>query len=415
LRTSGKPRVLFLCQTLPFPPDGGVHLRTYNVMRLLSRHYDVTAICFFRKATRPTPDVVAASTEGLRRIGDVQAFPIPQEHSRIRALWDHARSVLRGTVYTRFVYDSIEFRDALRNELARKSFHLVHLDSMDLSRYLPELRGLPIVCTHHNIESDLLRRRARTEAGVRGRYLAFQGRLMAREEARWCNEVDLNITVSRADAARLKSIAPGARIRVVPNGVDCDFFTPDARDVDAHRVVFVGGYTWYPNRDAMEYMASEVMPILRRLEPSVRVTWVGRPPPDETSYTARAIDPVGFVDDVRPYVWEAGCFIAPLRVGGGTRLKILDAMAMGKAIVSTSVASEGIEVQDGRDVLIADTPRDFANAVHLVLRNPDLRNRLGRTARETAQRLYDWRVIGEDMNLAYRELIDARHPQLASV
>jgi len=167
-----RPRLLFLCQTLPFPPDGGVHIRSYNILRLLSQAFDVTALCFYRRATRPTPEHVNASIAGLKELADVDAFPIPQEHSRARLIWDHFRSVVIRVPYTRYVYESASFSKRLHSLLEREQFDLVHVDSLDLSMYLPALDGIPVVCTHHNIESDLLRRRARTESSpVMRRYL----------------------------------------------------------------------------------------------------------------------------------------------------------------------------------------------------------------------------------------------------
>jgi polysaccharide biosynthesis protein PslH len=150
--TQAKPKLLFLCQTLPFPPDGGAHLRSYNILRLLAQAFDVTALCFYRKATRPTANQVAEGLAGLGAISEVEAFPIPQEISRPRLIWDHLRSVMLGNPYTRYAYESAEFTKRLREMLAKRKFDIVHMDSLDLSVYLPLLEGIPVVCTHHNVE-----------------------------------------------------------------------------------------------------------------------------------------------------------------------------------------------------------------------------------------------------------------------
>jgi polysaccharide biosynthesis protein PslH len=394
-------KLLFLCQTLPFPPDGGVAIRSYNVLRLLARDYDVTALCFYRRAT--TPDL-GGSLAALRRIATtVHAFPIEQEHSRARLLWDHARSVATGRVYTTFAYESAAFRQALLDALARERFALVHMDSLDLAAYLPLLGALPVVCVHHNVESSLLRRRAAMEgSALRRRYLLLQARLMRREEKRWSPRVALNVAVSESDARELSALAPGAAVAVVPNGVDVTTFAPAPGEESG--IVFVGGMTWFPNADALEYFASEILPLIRSRDAYAAVTWVGRALPNAIErYAQKGVRLTGHVADIRGYVRDAACYVVPLRVGGGTRLKILDAWAMGKAVVSTSVGCEGLEAEDGRNILIRDTPAAFAAAVGMVLHDPEARAALERNARHTAETKYSWDVIGETMRKVYAE------------
>jgi polysaccharide biosynthesis protein PslH len=400
-------RVLFLCQNLPFPPDGGALIRSYHTLRLLAERADVTAVCFYRRASRPTDEAVRAGLEGLRALAGVEAFPIPQEHSRPRLVWDHLRSLLTGRAYTRFAYESRLVRERIRDLVARGGIDVVHVDSLDLVAYLPMLRSVPVVLAHHNVESQLLRRRAESESGLRRRYLRLQARLTRREEARWCGQVALNTAVSPGDAEELSRIAPGARVAVVPNGVDTEAFTPAAPG-PREGIVFVGGHTWFPNRDGMEYFAEEILPLIRASRPGVRVTWVGRA--DEATreaFAARGIDMTGYVDDIRPYVDRAACFIVPLRVGGGTRLKILDAWAMGKAVVSTSRGCEGLDVREGENMLVADEPATLARAVLTLIDDADLRARLEAGGRETAVRSYDWSAIGDGL---WKALADAGIP-----
>lgn len=405
---AARRRLLFLCQTLPYPADGGVHIRTYNIMRLLARDFDVTALCFYRKASRPSAAHVEASIRGLNRIAAVQAFPIPQDRSRVRLIWDHVRSVLSQRVYTRYVYDSSEFRGALSRELASTKYDVVHVDSLDLASYLPAVVDLPVICTHHNVESDLLRRRAAMEPFPLSAYLRFQSRLMETEERKGSAVVDLSVAVSRADSERLTQISGGAPVLVVPNGVDTEYFR--SRGGTREGIVFVGGYTWYPNRDALGYFAESILPLIRGHLPDVPVTWVGDAPDSiRQMYESRHnIRLTGFVDDVRPYIDAAACYVVPLRVGGGTRLKILDAWAMSSPVVSTSLGCEGLDAIDGENILIRDTPEAFAEAVVTVLRDTQLRSHLAAAARHTAERTYDWDVIGRGMLDHYRS-VAVRH------
>jgi len=402
-----RPRLLFLCQSLPYPPDGGVNIRTYHVLRLLAREFEIDALCFYRRSDRVNREAVEAGLGGLRPFARVEAFPIPQELHRGRLLWDHARSLATGRAYTLYAYDSAAFRARVRELLATRRYALAHVDSLDLATYLPMLEGLPVVCVHHNIESLLLDRRARSERSMwRRAYLTLQARLLARVERAWCRRVALNVVVSEADRRTLVRMVPGAPVGVVPNGVDVTAFRPESgRD---EGLVFVGGSNWFPNRDALEHFCHDVLPhIRRRCGEGVPVRWVGRCGGDDIQhYRDRyGVELTGYVNDVRAFVRDAACYVVPMRVGGGTRLKILDAWAMGKAVVSTAIGSEGLAVAEGVNILTRNRPEDFAEAVRTVLADKDLRTRLGRNARDTAERHYSWDVVGSGMLRAYRDLV----------
>jgi len=195
---------------------------------------------------------------------------------------------------------------------------------------------------------------------------------------------------------------------VVPNCVDVSAFRPAPGREEG--LVFVGGANWFPNSDALEYFCREILPhIRRRLGERVPVRWVGRcTDGDVAHYRDRyGVELTGYVDDVRPFVRDAACYIAPLRVGGGTRLKILDAWAMGKAVVSTSVGSEGLHVANRTNILTCDRPEEFAEGVMTVLTDKDLRTRLGQNARATAERYYSWEVISGPMLRAYEQVLQA--------
>lgn len=408
-----KPRLLFLGQNLPYPPDGGVHLRMYHVMRLLSRTFDLTALLFWRHSERPTTRDVEAGLAGLGALGRVEAFPIPQEHHPARLLWDHGRSLLAGRAYTRYAYQSRAFRERLETLLRTETFDLAHVDSIDLAAYVPMLGQIPTVLGHHAVESILLCRHASVQRSAwRRAYLLRQAKCVEDLERYWCSRVALNTTVSPLDSAGLRRLALGGRFTVVPNGVDTDAFQPAVgRD---EGLVFVGGSIGLPNRDGLDYFSADILPLMRAARPDLAVRWLGRcRPGDERAYRPHGIELTGYVTDPRPFIRDAACYIVPLRVGGGTRLKILDAWAMGKAVVSTSIGCEGLDARDGENILIRDTPRGFADAAQQVLADGALRQRLGRGGRETAERLYSWEVIGRDMLKEYESLIFQREPAYA--
>lgn len=228
-----RPQLLFLCQTLPYPPDSGLAIRSFNVLRLLAREFDVTALCFARRKGGAAPrHDLEQRLAVLRQLAEVEAFPVPQEHSRWRLAWDHLRSVGLNRVYTVFTFDSRAVADRVRQLLRTRRFDLIHLDSIALSGYLPLLGEAPVVCAHPDVASFLLRRRARAarDPGRRA-YLFHQAHLMEREERRWCPRFRCNIMVSDRDRMELQRIVPTARSEVVPNGVDIESFQPrDGRD-----------------------------------------------------------------------------------------------------------------------------------------------------------------------------------------
>jgi glycosyltransferase involved in cell wall biosynthesis len=407
-KSRARPRLLFVCQTLPFPPDRGVNIRSYNVLRLLAENFDVTALCFYRKKSLTSAAKVQESVTELKRFADVEAFPIPQEHSAVRFAYDHARSIIRGRAYTYYAYASAPFYARAKDLLEARAFDIVHVDSLDLSYYLPLFSGLPVACTHHNVESEVLKRRALLEPLHIARYLNHQAKLLLREEQYWCRRVDLNIVVSGEDENLLERNVPGCRVVVIPNGVDTAVFKPCTTRQSG--VVFVGSHDWFPNRDGMKYFATEVLPLLRStLQSDVQITWVGRASEDVKQAYANefGIEVTGYVPDVRPYLGRAACFIVPIRTGGGTRLKVLDAWAMGKAVVSTSVGCEGLAARDGENIFVRDDPGGFAEAVRTVLHNEEQRAALGAAGRRTAEQTYDWNIIGTAIKQAYLGILRA--------
>jgi glycosyltransferase involved in cell wall biosynthesis len=258
------------------------------------------------------------------------------------------------------------------------------------------------------VESALLRSRAAVDSSRwRGAYLRYQSGLMEALERRWCGRVALNVAVSAADGRELQRLVPSSRVVVVPNGVDIDEFRPGSED--GHGVAYIGGLNWFPNRDALEFYCEAILPRLRQQGVDVPARWIGQASVNEQElYRNRyGVELTGYLPDVRPIMREARCHIVPLRAGGGTRLKILNSWAMGKAVVSTSLGCEGLEAIDGRNILIRDDPHAFADAVVEVCRDDELRRRLETEGRRTAEASYSWTHIGTQMIDTYTGLTNA--------
>jgi glycosyltransferase involved in cell wall biosynthesis len=405
-----RPRLLFLAQCVPYPPHSGVATRTFNILKQLHAAYDIDLVAFYRVNHQPDRVARDAAWGALQRTGVFvsEPTPIPSEHSALRKIWDHLRSLISGRAYTYYEYQSRAFADRLRAVLRTRAPDLVHLDSLDLHRWLPDLPRVPTACTHHDIDSDLLRRRARrlSRAGLR-HYLLLQADRVERLERELCPRLALNVMMSEVDARKLRAIAPDAVTAVVPNGTDTEYFQPNGVESVAGRVAFVGPTYSHPNRDAVEFLLRDIWPRVRAADGSTSLRLIGRNAPvDRARYDAEpGVTTLGYLPDIRPPLAEARCCAVPIRIGGGTRLKILDAWAMGKAVVSTSIGCEGLDALDGVNILIRDTPHAFADAVLQVLNDATVRSRLERNARRTAAETYGWSVVGDRIRSAYDALL----------
>lgn len=414
-----RKRLLFLSQCLPFPPHSGVTNRTYHILRELQREFDVALVAFSRRNHQPDSASRVSAAAKLRLVvSDVrEAAVIGSEWSMALKLRNHLSSLLTGKPYIFYDYSHQGFGRALRGELSLAQPDLVHLDSMDLYRWLPSLPAVPIACTHHNVESELLRQRAdRIPRRATRAYLRHQANLVERIERRLCSRFDINVMTSEPDAERLRVLAPEARTSVVPNGVDIDYFRPTSpQELVPARVAFLGPTYMFPNRDAVDFFLADVWPLISRRYPESTFHLIGKNSVDEKLRfeSHPGVRCEGYVPDIRPGFAEAECSVVPLRVGGGTRLKILDAWSMGKAIVSTSIGCEGLETADGRNILIRDDAKGFADAVIQILNDAELRNRLGHEGRMTVEKHYAWPIVGRHLSSLYMELIEGE-PAVAS-
>jgi glycosyltransferase involved in cell wall biosynthesis len=238
-------------------------------------------------------------------------------------------------------------------------------------------------------------------------YSFVQWQRLRRYEAQVCRAADQVLAVSDVDAAMLQELVPGLDVTVVPNGVDTLTYRPEFTGLEPRMpekaLVFTGTMDFRPNVDAVLWFARQVLPRVRTEMPGVRFFVVGQRPHRrlDSLQSDPAITLTGWVRDPRPYIAQAAVYVAPLRIGGGTRLKLLEAMAMGKPVVATSLGAEGYPVTDGRELLLADTPEDFATTVLGLLRAPERRAQLGQAGRRFVEQQYDWRAIVPRLEAVY--------------
>lgn len=403
-------KLLWLSHLLPWPPKGGVLQRSYHLLRQAARHHDVHLLALNQPALLPGPEDVEAATRALSDVcASVEALPIPSQSSRARRIWTLAGSLLRRSPYDVAWLRSRDMAARARELAAHGGIDLVHADTLGLIGYTAPFRDTPVVLNHHNVESHMMARRADHERSTLGRaYLRREAEKLRALERRAAAAAATNLVVSELDRERLLGIVPSARVHVVDNGVDTEYFRPQRPPGEAAEgLVFAGGLSWYPNRDAMEFFLREIWPRLLEDHPQTRATIIGRNPFPELVEAARdpRLEVPGFVDDVRPYLESAAVYLCPIRTGGGTRLKILDALAMAKPLVATAFAVEGLGLVDGEHYLRADDAEQTVAQVRRLREDPALRAKLAEAGRRHVEERYAWDVVGEKLESAYREAL----------
>ena len=409
--SKGRAAIIALAQCLPFPPHSGVTNRIYHILTGLQKRFDIFLVPFLRRLNHPSPEAADAAHAVLSRelVWTADPIRIPGEWNSVRWTFNHLASALSPHPFIRYEYADSQFPRAIRSALGKCTPSLVHADSLDLYHWFQEIPGVPLAVTHHNIESDLLRIRAGVARTFLVReYIELQARRIEALERSWAPRVASNVMMSNIDAERLRLIAPGCRTFVVPNGVDIDYFKRvGTAPTKSNDIVFVGPTAIYPNRQAVDWFLEGSWSAVRRAVPSAVLNLVGATRPADVSryQGVPGVKVHGYVPDVRPYLQAAACSIVPIQVGGGTRLKILDAWSMGTPVVSTSLGCEGLETVDGENIVIRDDPGQFAEAVIAIVRDPARGGRSGSAGRETAEKLYGWDAITRRLADHYEELI----------
>ncbi|HEY1890286.1 MAG TPA: glycosyltransferase family 4 protein [Steroidobacteraceae bacterium] len=401
-------KVLWFSHLVPYPETGlGVLQRSYHLVRELARAHQVYLLAFVQRKiiAELLGDVDAGLQKAHEHLGQyctrVQFLPIPSDGSRLGMTWLAARSLVGAHPYTIRWLLSRKAQRVASDWNASIDFDVVHFDTLSLAPYRNIFTRGAKSLDHHNIESAMMLRRARIEKHPLKRvYFWQEGLRLQQYERRVCPQFDLNITCSHLDTERLIDLAPALNATEVPNGVDTDYFRPDGEPQHPLSLVFAGNLSWYPNAAAMHFFAESVWPALKKEIPGVTMDVIGASPsPRLLTLAARDKDfrVHGFVPDVRPYINRAALYVCPIMDGGGTKLKILDALAMAKPIVAHPVACEGIGVRDGHDVLFARESDDFVRTIVTLLGNPQTRQQLSVNARLLAESSYSHRVIGRKL------------------
>lgn len=378
-------RILFAGLTSPYPPTNGHRLRTWAMVRTLADDGHAVTVASLADSPEPPGDLAP-----LHRIcRTVEVVPPPRFMTGSEAI-NRLRALVSRLPYGAWKFRSPEFTASLERHLARERFDAVICDGVYNIQNLPPQIRVPVLLNKDDLAHVIIKRFLRYEPSLPRR---VYGRLEAAKVRRWeraaCQGVVGVLACSEHDRDLLESLAPGARVFVVPNVVDTDYYAP-AGTSEPCTVLFQGGMDWQPNRDAVEFFITEILPELRRLVPAVCFRVAGRCP-DEVRARYAGVRGVNFtarVPEMRDEIARAAVCVVPIRIGSGTRLKILEAAAMAKPIVSTSVGAEGLHLLDNEEIILADRPEAFARAVGELLGDEARRSSLGHAARLGVQKHY---------------------------
>lgn len=399
-------RILFLSNRGLLPVRDGHTRRSFNILKGLAEVNEVHLLSLYESPE----EVMPANVEALKSMCErVELVPSPPKTLSVGLVARLLRSLVSADAYTVWRHYSSLFKDRVRELVSTGRFDLVHCDILPLCYTVRGIQGVLRCVTDHDV-SYLKCLRMGSESGnpLLKAFLFLEAAKLKRLESTLFAQVDLGIAVSDLDRDILQGLCPQGRFAVIENGVEPDAFRRADEPELANRLVWLGGFDHHPNREGVRYFLERIYPLVKEKEPRVCMDIVGGGVTTELKRSA-ARDPslclTGYVDDPMLYLRRASVFVAPILSGGGTKLKVLEAMAAGKAIVCTSIGCEGINGSHGVHFLVADDERNFAKSIVVLFHDDSLRAELGANARALARREHDYRAICSKLNGLYRDIV----------
>ena len=385
-------RVLWVKSGGLLPLDSGGKIRSFNLLKELASKHEVTLFTFY--GAQPND----AHRDLERHFAKVICLPLqlPAKRGPAEAL-DYFRNLLSSQPYTVTKYCRPSVAHALLELLNAQRFDVLICDFLFSAGVIPWDWPVPKVLFTHNVEEQIWRRHFQVTRNPLWKAVAWREYQTLRSaERRYVARADHVLAVSENDRSFFCRYANPDKITVIPTGVDVDYFQPGSGPEEPETLVFTGSMDWMPNEDAILYFVEAILPQLQQEFPGIELRVVGRSPSQRLLASAaheKHIHVTGSVEDIRPHVLNAAVYVVPLRIGGGTRIKIFEAMAMGKAIVSTSIGAEGLPVQHKENIILADEPAEFAEQVARLLKDAEERRRIGRAARALVEENFSWRGV----------------------
>jgi len=417
-----KQRILWLSHIAPYPPIGGVLQRSHNLLIQLAQHHHVDLLSFYQATPLLTHfgDLATGLEQAKQELSiyckHIEFFPIACDSQQLGKERLALKSLFSTDGYTVNWLASKEFAASL-SEIA-SNYDAVHFDTVSLAPYRRLLNSITVL-NHHNIESQMMLRRAEMEKNLAKKaYFYQEGVKLAHYEKKIAPNFDLHITCSDLDSRRLRELNPLAHCATVPNGVNPEFMAANySKTGSGNTLLFAGRLSAYANQTAARRLLDDIWPALSSTSDDFRLIIAGSDPGTYITSAAEVdnrITVTGFVQDIKPYFEAAGIFVCPIDDGGGTRLKILDAMAMGKAVIAHPVACEGLPVTDGDNVLLAKSTQDYISAIQTLAGNPSLLKKIAAAGRVLVKQQFDYTHIGSTYADLLSELIASKLPMVTS-
>lgn len=394
-----KPHLLMLTPYLPYPPVSGGRMRTYNLLKQLRDEYDITLVCFGR------PEEMQFD---ITPLGDLCHYHIVQRPPSPSTIQAALMSLSSPRAITMRLYGTPAMRQTLADILATKPADMIHVESFYMLQNLPQPITTPIFLSEPAIEYRAWGKHARVAKWYTRPGVALEALKMRLIEPRIWAQADAVGAMSDVDKALIQKAAPKARVYLAPNGVDTDFFVPNA-DIpkQPNTAIYMGDYKYFPNADAVMYFIHEILPLIQRQIPDFKLILLGKDPtPDMLALQSEAVQIMGLVDDTRPYLQSSAVFVCPLRSGSGTRFKLLEALSCGCPVVSTTIGAEGLGAMDGVNMLLRDTPQRFADGVIHLLKHPQLAGDMGMAGREWVVAKHSWGMSAQILREAYSAIMN---------
>lgn len=399
-------KILVLDEFLCYPPDSGKKIRTYNLLTRLAKQNELTLLSYvwgdkFEK-------------EGLKKLAEdsIKVETVERENPQKSGLKFYLKLFKNLFSQLPYIVDGHykkSYIDRLNELIENNHYDLIIAEWSPYAIFLKDIKDIPTVAIAHNMEQEIWRGYVeRTSNPLKKWYVNKQYQKVKKFEDEIFRSLTGLITVSPLEQKDIEKNYPNLKSILIENGVDLDYFYADNQDEIVNQLVFVGSMNWRPNQDGVVYFIESILPLIREKKPDIIVKIVGHSPPESIIKLGKEnrVDVTGSVDDVRPYVRNSSVEIVPLLIGGGSRLKILEAFSMRKAVVSTTKGAEGLLIEDGKNILIGDSQQEFADQTIRLLNDIELRKKLGDNGRELVEKYYNWDGLSDKMNDFLKRLVE---------
>lgn len=396
-------KILHLFPYVPVPPTFGGALRVYHILNHLYKNYDDLYIAGFNREGELTLLKNEFPVENERLLFE------KKERSRISRLKQITSFFHQHSYWYDFISSS-SFQRKLDQLLEKENFDIILTEFASMGVFNLKTDAITILDAH-NVEYDNFRRMSKLKwSFLRKKFYQAEYKKVKAEEIEIFNRYDAVFATSERDKDIIESHARETKHYVIPNGVDTNFFRKNENVKKGQfNIVFTGAMGYLPNQDGIMFFLDEIFPLIKQGVPEAKIYVVGSNPPAMLQkYASDDVIITGFVDDVRPYIDKSSIYVVPLNMGSGTRLKVLEAMSMKIPIVSTSIGCEGIEIEEGKNILVRDEPKAFADAVIKLMNDSTLANKLVKNGHELVLDKYDWSVVCKDIDKAFKELLNQK-------